>query len=105
MNNHGVKNVSGLSTVRVEMDDYYFAPSVIKASPGQKLTLELSNHGTVEHNFSVPSQGISRDVPAKKAASVHVIVPRVGTIAFFCRYHKARGMSGKLRARQPAFLG
>lgn len=103
--NHGVKNVSGLSSVDVEMDDYYFSPTLIKASPGQKLTVHLSNRGSVEHNFSIASQGIHRDVPPGKTASVRVILPRTGTITFFCKYHRARGMAGRLRARQPAFLG
>jgi plastocyanin len=105
MNDHGVKNVAGLSSVQVELDDYYFAPTIIKASPGQRLTLRLANHGTVEHNFTLPGLGISRDVPPKETASVQLIVPRSGTRVFYCKYHKARGMAGELRVRQPAFLG
>lgn len=94
-----------MSSVNVEMNDYYFSPSIIKATPGQKLTLNFSNHGTVEHNFTIASQGMSRDVPPQKAASVQVTLPSSGLIAFFCKYHMTRGMAGELLARQPAFTG
>jgi hypothetical protein len=37
----------------VELDDYYFEPTVLKAKPGSKITPELKNEGKVEHNFSI----------------------------------------------------
>jgi len=105
MNRHGTKDVSGMPAVNVEMNDYYFAPTIIKATAGQKLTLKLSNHGTVKHNFTIASQGISLDVPPRKTASVQVTLPSSGLIAFSCKYHKALGMAGELLVRQPAFTG
>jgi plastocyanin len=105
MNKHGIKDASGATSISVEMNDYYFSPTVIKATPGQKLTLKLSNRGTVKHNFTITSQGISRDVSPRETASVQVAVPNSGLIAFSCKYHKALGMAGELLARQPAFTG
>jgi plastocyanin len=94
-----------MSAVTVEMNDYYFSPTVIEATPGQKLRLKLVNHGTMEHNFTIASQAISRDVPPQKTASIQVTLPSSGLIAFSCEYHKMLGMAGELRARQPAFTG
>ena len=105
MNKHGTKDVSGSLSVDVEMGDYYFSPTVIQATSGQKLTLNLSNHGTVAHNFSLASQGIDRDVLPNQSASVRVTVPASGLIAFYCKYHKKLGMAGELVARQPAYTG
>jgi plastocyanin len=96
MNQHGVKDVSGMSSLEVEMDDYYFSPTVIKGKPGQQLTLNLSNHGTVEHNFTITSQGLNRDVEPKKTAGVQVTLPQSGTLVFYCKYHKSLGMAGEL---------
>jgi plastocyanin len=96
MNKHGVKDVSGMSSLEVEMDDYYFSPTVIKGKPGQKLTLDFSNHGTVEHNFTITSQGLNKDVEPKKTASVQVTLPKSGVLVFYCKYHKTLGMVGEL---------
>jgi plastocyanin len=97
MNKHGVKDVSGMSSLNVEMDDYYFSPTIIKGKPGQKLTINLSNHGTTEHNLSITSQSINRDVEPKKTASVQVTLPQSGLVEFFCKYHKTLGMAGELQ--------
>lgn len=105
MNRHGTRDVSGMPSVNVELNDYYFSPSIIKATPGQKLTLNLSNHGSVKHNFTIASQGISRDVPPGKTASVQVRLPSSGLITFSCKYHRTLGMAGELLVRQPAFTG
>jgi plastocyanin len=96
MNQHGTKSVVGASSVSVQMNNFYFSPTVIKGSPGQKLTLNLSNQGTVTHNFSLTSAGISQDVPVGKTVSVQVTFPKSGAVTFFCRFHKASGMAGEL---------
>jgi plastocyanin len=105
MNNHGKKDVSGMSSVNVEMDDYYFSPTVLKGKPGQKLTINLSNHGTVEHNFSITSLGLNHDVEPKKTATVQVTFPKSGLVAFFCKYHKTLGMAGELTAGASTNMG
>ena len=98
MNQHGTKDVSGMSSLDVEMDDYYFSPTVIHGTPGQKLTLNFSNHGTTEHNFTITSQGLNKDVQPKKTASVQVTLPHSGFLVFYCKYHKTLGMAGELTA-------
>jgi len=93
-NNHGTKSVS--SEAEVELDDYYFKPTVLKGKPGSSVTLELKNEGSVEHNFTIDSQGIDKDLQAGKDAEVTVTIPQSGEISFYCKYHKAMGMAGAL---------
>lgn len=98
MNQHGTKNVSGMSSLNVEMDDYYFSPTIIQGKPGQKLTLNFSNHAKVEHNFTLTSEGFNKDVEGGKTASVTITLPKSGTVGFYCKYHKTLGMAGELQA-------
>jgi len=95
-NNHGSKSASG--ETKVELDDYYFEPTVLKGSPGQKITLELENEGSIEHNFTIGSQGIDKDLEAGEDAKVTVTIPKSGALSFYCKYHKSQGMAGALVA-------
>src|SRR3954464_13697948 len=59
-NNHGSKSASG--ETKVELDDYYFKPTVLKGSPGQKVTLELENEGSTEHTFTIDAQSVDQEL-------------------------------------------
>jgi plastocyanin len=93
-NDHGSKTVSG--ETEVELDDFYFEPTVLKGKAGSKVTLELKNEGSTEHNLSIDSQGIDKDVEAGEDAKVSVTIPQSGEISFYCKYHKSMGMAGAL---------
>ena len=93
-NNHGTKSVS--NEAEVELDDYYFEPTVLKGKPGSSVTLELKNEGSVEHNFTIDSQGIDKDLKAGEDVKVSVTIPKSGVVSFYCKYHKNMGMAGAL---------
>jgi plastocyanin len=95
-NDHGTKEVSGESSVELEQDNFYFEPTVLKGTPGQKLTIELSNEGSALHNFSIPDQSIDQDVQPDTKGEVTVTFPDSGTLVFFCKYHQSQGMVGAL---------
>jgi plastocyanin len=95
-NDHGKKNVSG--EAEVELDNFYFEPTVLTGKPGSQVTLELKNEGSTEHNFSIDSQSIDKDVEAGEDAKVTVTFPKSGEISFYCKYHKNMGMAGALAA-------
>ena len=95
-NDHGTKSVSG--SAEVELDDYYFEPTVLKGKPGAKLTLELKNEGSIEHNFSVPSEGIDKSLAPGATAKVAVTIPKSGAASFYCKFHKSMGMAGALES-------
>jgi plastocyanin len=96
-NDHGTKNVSGQTETSVEMDDeFYFEPTVLKGTAGQKLTIELENSGTLAHNFTLEGQSISKDVQPDQKDTVTVTFPQSGILPFFCRFHRSSGMIGEL---------
>ena len=95
-NDHGTKAVSG--ETEVELDDFYFEPTVLKGKPGAKVTLELKNEGKTEHNFSIDDQMIDQDLEPGKDAKVTVTIPPSGEVSFYCKYHKSKGMAGALSA-------
>jgi plastocyanin len=95
-NDHGTKDVSGESSVELEQDNFYFEPTILKGSAGQKLTIELSNEGSALHNFSIPDQSIDQDVQPDTKGEVTVTFPDSGTLVFFCKYHQSQGMVGAL---------
>jgi plastocyanin len=95
-NNHGSKSASG--ETKVELDDYYFEPTVLKGTPGQKVTLELENEGSAEHTFTVDAQGIDKALQPGDEAKVTVTIPKSGAVSFYCKFHKNQGMAGALVA-------
>lgn len=97
-NNHGQEDVFGETAgkVEIELDDYYFKPTVLNGRPGQKITLELKNEGSVEHNITVPTQDVDRNVEPAEEAEVEVTFPPSGQIGFQCKFHDDVGMAGGL---------
>jgi plastocyanin len=95
-NIHGTKDVSAGGTVDLEVDTYYFSPSVLKGKPGEKLTLNITNDGSTEHNFTIDDQNINKDIHGNGSATVSVTFPDSGVLSFYCEYHKDRGMAGGL---------
>jgi plastocyanin len=99
-NNHGSKEVSGSSTFELEADndgnDYYFDPTILTGSSGQKLTITVKNTGTTTHNFSLVNGSVSKDVQPGQTATVTVRFPKSGALEFYCRFHRNFGMVGEL---------
>ena len=76
----------------------HFEPTVIKGKPGQRLTLTIKNSSSTEHNFTVKSQHVDKDLEGGKTETVTVTLPSSGTISFFCEYHRTSGMAGGLQS-------
>jgi plastocyanin len=93
-NNHGTKSVS--SNAVVELNDYYFKPTVLQGRPGSTVTLELKNDGSVEHNFTVSGQNIDENIQPGSSVKVSVTIPKSGAVSFFCKFHESMGMAGAL---------
>ncbi len=97
LSDHGTREVKGLAELDLEVDDYYFKPTFLRGEPGQRLKLEVENESGTLHNVSIPSQNIDLDIPPKGKADVVVTFPPSGIVPFFCKFHKALGMSGELQ--------
>jgi plastocyanin len=87
---------SGSGKSEVGMSDYFFQPGQVVGGAGKEITIELTNTGTVEHNFTLDQQNVSKDVEPGEEGEVTVTVPKSGTLTFYCKYHRARGMTGVL---------
>ena len=93
-NDHGTKTVS--KETEVELDDFYFEPTVIQGKAGQKVTLELRNEGKVEHSFTIDSQGVDKTLSPGADTKVTVTIPASGSVSFYCKFHRSTGMAGAL---------
>jgi plastocyanin len=94
---HGTKDVSGeTGKVEIEMYDYYFEPTVLKGTPGQKVMLELKNEGNNAHTFTVSEQSIDQEVQPGDEAEAAVTFPQSGELTFVCKFHQSSGMVGAL---------
>lgn len=76
---------------------FYFEPTCVKAHGTVMVTVK--NVGNVEHNFSVTSLNISKDIEKGASVTVSVKLPSSGTLPFFCKYHKSSGMQGAFIAQ------
>ena len=95
-NDHGTKAVEDNGKTEVELDDFYFKPTVLQGKAGEKVTLELKNEGQTEHSFTIDSQGIDQDIQPGDEAEVTVTIPKSGVVSFYCKFHKSSGMAGAL---------
>ena len=50
---HGTKDVKGKGELDLEADNYYFEPTFLRGTPGQKLKVEIENESGTLHNFSI----------------------------------------------------
>ena len=95
-NDHGTKAVEDSGKTEVELDDFYFKPTVLEGKAGEKVTLELKNEGNTEHSFTIDSQGIDKDIQPGDEVEVTVTIPKSGVVSFYCKFHKSSGMAGAL---------
>jgi plastocyanin len=100
VNLHGTARVADGETIELEMDEDYFAPSVLEGRPGATVTIQLRNEGTRAHNFNVPGQGIDLRCGVRSHDEVTVTFPRSGVLLFSCRYTASSGMRGALVAER-----
>jgi plastocyanin len=92
LNNKGTEEAS--DEVEMELDDYYFEPTFIKAQPGATIHVKLENEGDDTHTFTIDSLGIDQEVAAGEDAEVDVTLPQEGAVRFYCRFHGNMGMQG-----------
>jgi len=92
----GTKDVKGQGELDLEADNYYFEPTFLRGTPGQKLKLEIENDSGTLHNFTIPEQHIDVDIPRKGKVVVEVTFLSSGMVRFFCKFHSELGMNGEL---------
>ena len=89
-------NVSGKQDITIEMYENYFDPAVLVGTSGQALTVHLSNAGKMAHTFTIDGQ-VDRELAPGAKADVQITFPASGNSSFYCRFHRAMGMTGTLK--------
>jgi hypothetical protein len=84
--NHGTKDGKGKGELVLEDDNYYFEPTFIRGTPGQKLKVKIENESGRLHNFSIPDQHLDVDIPPKGKVVIAIAFPSSGVCAFFASF-------------------
>ena len=92
----GVTDVTGKSTFEIDQANFSFTPSTLGGSAGQKITFTIKNVGSVPHTFTIDSMNVDVTVSPGSETTVDVTFPTSGTVEFYCKFHKASGMTGTL---------
>ena len=96
---HGSEDVAGRNEVEVEVDDFYFGPTVLEGDAGQTLTVTLFNEGDAPHTFTVDELDVDEELqPGDEGVTAEVTFPDSGALVFYCRFHVGGGMLGGLSA-------
>jgi plastocyanin len=91
-------SASGSAVVQVTLSEFkvVFNPSVV---PAGDVTFTVTNSGTVDHNFAIPSLNArTAMLKAGESADLEVKGLEVGEVEYLCEVvgHDAAGMTGKL---------
>jgi plastocyanin len=101
VNNRGTKSVKS-GKIKVEIDDFYFKPTFIKAKAGSTVKVTLENEGDTNHTFTIGGQGVDEELSPGAKKTVEVQIPDSGASQFYCRFHKDSGMKGALFSKSGA---
>jgi plastocyanin len=94
---HGSEDVSGMDAIGLELDDFYFEPTVLEGEAGQSLTVTMFNEGDAAHTFTIDELDIDQELqPGDKDVTAEVTFPDSGALVFYCRFHADGGMLGGL---------
>lgn len=93
VDDHGTEQLDGTS-LDLELDDRYFAPTFVEAEPGTVVTVNLENEGGRDHTFTIDDAGIDEELAPGADAEVEVTIPDSGALTFYCRFHRNAGMQG-----------
>ena len=96
-NDHGEADLSGRDEFDLEMDDFYFEPTVLTGEAGQTILIELENEGDAAHTFTIDDLNVDVEVEAGQSGEAEVTFPDSGEVLFYCRFHQGQGMRGGLK--------
>jgi plastocyanin len=89
--------IGGGATVNLVAKDFMFEPTAITATAGKPVTVTIKNEGQAEHNFTITSLKVDKDIEKGESQTVSFTPTQSGSIQFFCEYHKdSHGMVGTL---------
>jgi len=96
VNDGGTFDATGHPRVAVAARDFRFSPSTVVGTPGEVLTLVVSNSSGTEHNVTQKAQDVDVDLADGSTKTFTLTVPASGRLVFVCEYHASRGMAGSV---------
>ena len=102
--NGSVDASSGQASLQM-LDAMKFQPNTLTGvRPGQKVTVELQNTGSVAHDFYAPGLGVTTAVkvdPGRRGTATFTAPAAAGTYQFWCNQpgHAEGGMIGEVVVR------
>lgn len=91
-NDHGTATAT--AGLAMELDDFYFGPTFVRATAGQSFTVELENEGKEPHTFTSAALGVDELLEPGQKRTVTITAPQSGVALFTCRLHQGLGMQG-----------
>ncbi|MET9022958.1 cupredoxin domain-containing protein [Actinopolymorpha sp. NPDC004070] len=95
-NYHGTKDVRKARSVYVEIEDFYFSPTIIRGRPRQKITLVVENESQTPHTFTTSDQTLDVQLQPGSLYRLAFTLPAHGNVAFYSTGHQKQGMAGGL---------
>lgn len=86
------------NAVRITLSEFKFAPTPIEVPANTKVSFQLTNTGTVEHDLTAKGLGLHLYVAAAKKSQEEVGPFKPGEYEIYCGIagHKEAGMVGKI---------
>ena len=77
VNVKGKKDISGktAATIELEADNYYFNPTFLKVSPGEKVTVKFKNEGNTTHTFTSDKLGVNKRLARVQSVKKFAVLP------------------------------
>ena len=95
VNEHGTKTFTDEDfETEVELDDFYFEPTYIKAPGGSTATLELFNEGSATHTFTIDALNVDEELEPDARKTIEVELGTETRYEYYCRFHGDQGMRG-----------
>jgi len=88
------------ATITIVAGDFFFKPNAVTIPANTPVTIKVSNHGAITHNFSIDALKVSIYMQPGQTAQTTITAPP-GSYQFYCNLpgHKAAGMVGTLTAK------
>jgi plastocyanin len=96
VNDGGTFDATHHPRVALVASDFRFSPSTLDGTPGEVLTVVVSNSSGTTHNVTQKAQGIDVDLADGSTKTFTLTVPASGRLVFVCEYHASRGMAGSV---------
>ena len=95
VNDHGTETFTDEAfELELELDNFYFEPTYIKAPGGSTATIELFNEGSAPHTFTIDALEVDEELQPDERKTIEVELGTETRYEFYCRFHGDQGMRG-----------